>query len=216
MQSRRIPTYEDGAPVGVDLWEMLNKGASGGLVLGRTSPGEAQALLGPANERFPGYDEGSLFLSFASGECFFRDGQRLTRLRFELYPRGHLEASVIGGPGGLANLLERGVDDVGLEDLWLGAETERVVYLDGHCASYFSTFPKLMVYRPRTLPFEVEAVARPDDKALRVQWKCETRELTMVFRLATFTVNGEEGSVHFDYCLEVLELADWGVLARAI
>ena len=200
------PTFHDEQPFAIELLDLLNLGASAGVRLGATTPGELVQMLGEPRSRNEGADAHSLLLEFDKGSAYFRDGARLSSLGYNCHPhygepeRWSLESEQLG------------YDEVGLADLWVGGyDSNHSLRLAGRCVSYFSTFPKLIQYRPAGFDYELDARAGPLDKRLRVLAKRDQRELWLVYELSTFDVRQHKGRIFFDYCLAELSVFDFGV-----
>jgi hypothetical protein len=200
------PSFHDQQSFAVELLDLLNLGGSAGIRLGTTTPGELVQMLGEPRFRKEGADPHSLLLDFDKGSAYFRDGVRLSSLDYNCHPhygepeRWSLESE------------QRGHDEVGLADLWIGAyDSNYCLRLGGRCVSYFSTFPKLIQYRPAGFDYELDARAGPQDKRLRVLAKRDQRELWLVYELSAFEVQQHKGRIFFDYCLAELSVFDFGV-----
>jgi hypothetical protein len=200
------PIVHEQQPVAIELLDLLNLGASAGIRLGATTPGELVQLLGEPRSRKEGAEPHSLLLDFDKGSAFFRDGVRLSSLDYNCHPHyGEVERWSIESE-------QLGYDDVGLADLWIGAYDSNYSFrLAGRCVSYFSTFPKLIQYRPAGFDYDLDARAGPQDKRLRVLAKRDQRELWLVYELSTFDFQQHKGRIFFDYCLAELSVFDFSV-----
>lgn len=201
-----VPTLHDQQALAVELLDLLNLGGSAGIRLGITTPDELVQLLGEPRLRNEGVDPRSVLLDFEKGSAYFPDGARLSSLSYNCHPRyGESERWSIESE-------QLGHDNVGLADLWIGSyDSNFSLRLAGRCVSYFSTFLKLIRYRPADFDFELNARAGPLDKRLRVLAKRDERELWLVYELSTFEVQQHKGHIFFDYCLAELCVFDFGV-----
>ena len=192
--------YPDGPPVVIDLFDLLEHGQSGGLHFGVSILAQLERVLGEPRVRHE-QQAGALLLQYAYGEVVSLEGGVLRAVSFDCHPHyGRLEEQSVSAT-------EHGYDAVGLTELWYGAAGASL-RLAGRSVSYFSTFAKLIHYRPSGLAFDLDARAGPLDKRIRAATKRGSREIELVYELTAFEVGQHKGRMYFDYCLASVSASD--------